>query len=471
MHYYKKLIVLYIIFLSLLQIYSLCIDQNLIGMYDTFRLLILAILMCYLLSIDNPIYTTIIITCIIFIQTRIAVLPIFPENFTYEKVELYSENMSEAISIYIYSFIASISGVALAYKILDLKNIKKYSGLVPFDTHIKNKRLYYKICIIMYFLTSLLYVFIKFTTGLGIPGFNHMHNEYDGYSLVLFNSFASLGLVSAICYFFNLSNCLGLKISSLKLGILWFAIVTILGFSKAALIYAMMPAFFYFILMNNGIKKEFLLYFIAMIIVSIIIGGLLMNIRLEIGSNLTGYQYNIYSEYYDSILLSSGKMFLARLGSTFDVIYSTMVYVQDILPSVDFITEIKVMVNSLVPGSIFFVGNYIDLPFLIPHLFHGIPLESLGGHAENLPLYSYAYIFANEYYFIPILIVFFCYSILFRTLTSLYSRIYLLQFLMLELSNGGGIADVRILFAFYAPFFICLCLYLVFQPIHNQYHE
>lgn len=465
---YKKIIIIYLIFLNLLHVLSLTLDQNLIGLIDFLKLLLLTIFMIYLLSFDNPIYTTIIITCIIFIQTRIILLPLIPENFTYDKISLYPENISESINIYIISFIGSVIGVALPYRYLNTNKGKRFYGLVPFDINVRDKILFYKICIILYFATSLLYVIIKLTTGLGIPGFNHVHSEYEGYSLVLFNSFASLGLVSAICYFMNFKNNTNFNF---KLGIYWFLFVTVLSFSKAAFIYAILPGAFYFILINKGVDKKFLIYFILMIMGSIVFGGLIMNIRLEIGSWLTGYNYNIDEEFYNSFLLASAKMFLARLGSTFDVLYSINVYINDIIPFIDFITETKIFINSLIPGSVFFIDDYLDLPFLIPHLFHGIPIKSLGGYAENIPLFSYIYIFSNDFYFLGVLIVFSIYTVIFNFLTSLYSRIFLLQFLMLDLSNGGGISDIRSILSFYASFFVCLTIYFLFHLFSNRRYE
>ena len=111
------------------------------------------------------------------------------------------------------------------------------------------------------------------------------------------------------------------------------------------------------------------------------------------------------------------------------------------------------------------------LPFLIPHLFHGIPINSLGGNAENIPLFSYAYIFSNDFYFLGILIIFSIYTIFFNFLTSLYSRIFLLQFLMLELSNGGGVSDIRSVISFYVPFLVCLAIYYFVHPFYNRRYE
>jgi len=158
---------------------------------------------------------------------------------------------------------------------------------------------------------------------------------------------------------------------------------------------------------------------------------------------------------------------IGRIGSSFDVFYSIILRKYDFSSQVGFMNEFIILINGFAPGQPFYVDSNYSINQYVPVILRGYEFEFLNGYAENINLLSYLYIYFSDWFFY--FSFFFCGVLIaswYYFARSLGVKVFVLTFVLVNVSNGGGLTDmIRSIVLFYIGFLLYAGLSkLFFKP-------
>ena len=366
----------------------------------------------------------------------------FPERFIYDRVAISPESLAYTSVILSCFCFAIASGAIVGTLLSENKKNVVATNLLPFERFVTSPRMYIKIAILFYVGASLALVFLRLTSGAGMPGLNNYLAETAGYLVVSLRVLQPLS-VSIIVFYLASKAEIGKQSKIFKFGITACFLAAVFSFSKAGLLYFMMPVILYYLVNNMPIPRKILRWGFYLFGFSVFIYGILMGaIRAQLSGSITGTEGNHTITFSEAI--SEGYLaFLDRLGSSFDVIHGILINIDQFRQqTADFGTQVAVSLNHFVPGEIIVTGGHTPLASILPMILRGYSTERIGGYGENVN--TIGLLLSTVGVEVGLLIVFLVSlagAVIFYWLKSTVARVFLLITLITGLSNGGEIGS------------------------------
>jgi len=434
---------------------EILLNLNYISLYVTGILIIT-------MSCVNSAYSRVVtLVLLVFFFVRNLQLMAYPERFTYNLASNTSEALAYTTTVLAFFALAigagSFIGITLA------RNRKTFipTRLLPFEDYVRSPKLYFKIAMLIFTLANFTLITLRITSGSGMPGLNNYLDATTGYFIVLLRIFQPLS-ISIVVYYLAFKKEKDHPSWVPRMGVVVCFLAAVLSFSKAGLLYFMLPFFLYFLVSGIAIPRKMLIYGTLLIGLSVFVYGALMGaIRAVYSGYLVGKGENLEIDIY-SILTEGGVRFMDRVGSSFDVIHGVLGNLDQFKAQSNLFGQFATTLNHYIPGEIIAVGDHTLVGHLLPVLLRGTSLENIGGYGENINSIGIALV---SFDFVPALIFIFLVAmfgaIVFYHLKSTAARVFILIFLITNLSNGGELGSyIEPLLFFFTSHVLVLLLYL-----------
>ena len=442
-----------------------------VGFLNTGNIMLLNLLMAIFIVVNrliNPVVLTYLVTVYIFFITRMIYLNYFPSDFLYiDNVSFNNEDFSSTTMLLILVTLIFTTAVIIFRSSMTDKI--KTSAVLPFS-RIAIVGNYEKAIFYLFPIFQVAILILKFTTGVGMRGFNNLTKNTDsGYLYVIFYILIQVGFIFPAYYFI-----LKRREKIILINCIIFFIGTLLDFSKASLLYILLPVFLGYVVYKRNIPPKLIKYTAIIGLFTLAFLGLIIGyFRVYLAQTIFHIDISDSSFFNEINIIDSLTGMIGRLGSSFDVLYSIMIKKASFLSQVNFVNEVKILVNGFFPGQPFAVSENYTLTEYVPVILRGYELEFLNGYAENVNVFSYLYIlFPSVFFYLGFFILGLGVSIWYYVSRSLSAKLYILSFLIINLSNSGGLTDlVRSVVFFYLAFLIYAILSkLFFNPNSVKKH-
>ena len=457
----------FIRYFQTLLIVTICINTlgfvsgNFLDFYNILLLDFILILFIILNRVGNPIIFIYLITVFIFFITRVIYLHYFPDDFLYVS-NIPFENEHITTTLYKLFALTIVFSTSVLLVRPSVRNFSKTKPILPFAGNYEKAIFYF------YPVFQIALILLKFTTGTGMRGFNHLiQNTNSGYLYVILDILVKVGFIFPVYYFI-----LKRREKIIVINLIVFCVGTLLDFSKMSILYILLPVFVGYFIYKIDIPKKILKWtMITVVFIVSFLGfiiGFLRNFLAQVIFNI---------DITDSSFLSSITIIdiitemIGRIGSSFDVFYSVILKKSDFLSQVSFMNEFKVLINSFFPGQPLDVENNYSITQYVPVILRGYEFDFLNGYAENINLLSYLYIYFSDWFFY--ISFFICGMVIaswYYFARSLGVKVFVLTFVLINVANGGGITDIaRSIVFFYIAFLFYAVPYnlLFYKPKMN----
>jgi hypothetical protein len=417
----------------------------------------------------NPVVLTYIITVYIFFIIRMIYLHYYPSDFIYyDNVSFNNKDFSVAtILIILATLIFTIAVIIVRASRTDKI---KTSAVFPFS-RIAIIGNYEKALFHLFPLFQVSILILKFTTGVGMRGFNNLtKNTESGYLYVILYVLIQVGFIFPVYYF-----VLKRRDKIIIINCIVFCIGTILDFSKASMLFIILPVFLGYFVYKQNVPTNLIRYTAILGVITIAFLGIIIGyFRVVLARMIFNVDVSDSSFFSDVNLFDAVTEMIGRLGSSFDVLYSVIIKKSSFVSEVNFVNEVKILINGFYPGQPFTVTENYTLTEYVPVILRGYDLDFLNGYAENINLFSYLYIlFTGVFFYLSFFSLSLGISSWYYLSASLSSKCYVLFFLIINLSNGGGLTDlIRAIVFFYLAFlFYAMFSKLFFNSNIVKRHE
>lgn len=431
------------------------------GFLNTENIILLNLLMVMFIAVNrliNPVVLTYLVTVYIFFITRMIYLNYYPSDFIYiGNIPFNNEDFSATTVVLILVTLLFTAAVVIVRASRTDKI--KTSAVLPFS-RLAMVGNYEKAIFYLFPIFQVAILILKFTTGVGMRGFNNLTKNTDsGYLYVILYILIQVGFIFPVYYF-----VLKRREKIILINCIVFCIGTLLDFSKASLLYIVLPVFLGYFVYKRNVPPKLIRYTAIIGVITLVFLGVIIGyFRVFLAETIFHIDISDSSFFNEINIFDALTEMIGRLGSSFDVLYSMMVKKSSFVSEVNFVNELKILVNGFFPGQPFAVSENYTLTEYVPVILRGYELEFLNGYAENVNLFSYLYIlFSGVAFYISFFVLGLGVSFWYYLSRSLGSKLYVLSFLIMNLSNGGGLTDlVRAVVFFYMAFL----LYAVFSKL------
>lgn len=407
--------------------------------------------------------TLIILTAVLFVfyATRPLIIEWYPEYYVYLDYPLTVIDMREATFALLCISFGLIAGCVIGHQLASLTNRKHVLTIFPFERKVKSSTSFYCFITWLFILSKGLALIFTLGTGVGLPIGVQFFSAELRQALKAANFFGFLGLVPIM--WFILKKPRGFERKLTLFAIMLYIVSAVVSLSKVGIITAIVPFFLVYYVSEKKIPHcLFPVLGVTVIVTALFLGALTAALRSQLAA--------VFTETADVVSVSQATTgidfsttllgFLARIGSSFDVLSAVIKNKMEFVPYLHFSDELLNIVNGYVPGEIIAT----DPPRwsqLLPHLLHGTGYEYLitTGVGENITIPAYLYLYGNIFsasilsFFIILLFAF-----IYQRSSSIFMRVFIINLIWIEIPNGSGVLN-----ALLAPLQAIIVLYLLFS--------
>ena len=227
-------------------------------------------------------------------------------------------------------------------------------------------------------------------------GFNNLtKNTESGYLYVILYVLIQVGFIFPVYYF-----VLKRRDKIIIINCIVFCIGTILDFSKASMLFIILPVFLGYFVYKQNVPTNLIRYTAILGVITIAFLGIIIGyFRVVLAHMIFNVDVSDSSFFSDVNLFDAVTEMIGRLGSSFDVLYSVIIKKSSFVSEVNFVNEVKILINGFYPGQPFTVTENYTLTEYVPVILRGYDLDFLNGYAENINLFSYLYILFTGVFF------------------------------------------------------------------------
>ena len=428
--------------LSILFFTGVTLSSKILADVNYLSLFFTGLLITIMLSIRSLYVKVIGAVLLTFFFVRNLQLVVFSERFIYESVSIAPDSLAYTTTVLSWFCFFIATGAGVGTFLSENRRRVAAKSLLPFERFVPSSSLYIKIAILLYAGASFALIFLRLTSGAGMPGLNNYLEESAGYLVVLLRVLQPLSVSIIIFYLASKAEDRNQGIA-LRIGIAACFLSAVLSFSKAGLLYFMMPIILFYLASNRGVPKKILGWGLGLAGFSVFFYGIVVgSIRAQLSGRITGVEGDHTISLSES-LTEGYLVFLDRLGSSFDVLHGILGNMDQIgQRTADFGVQVAVSVNHFFPGDIIATGEHTPLASILPIVLRGYSMERIGGYGENVNTIGLMLATAGiEPGLIIIFFVSFAGAVIFSWLKSIVARVFLLITLITNLSNGGELVS------------------------------